>query len=1463
MDPLLPIAPARVKALLLPVGRIRADRFAPFVDRLQNEHVVHLRDITADSRPNRSASPLASSTLHISPSLEWRMLPACTPWLTPADMFSSLAYPDGAMLYDLITHVPPPSHIALSPFDLYREPMAVVALADGKELGGAVFSKRSSFGGPTTTPAERNVRALHQELEQLRDQYPRALVHRVLIFDYVAPSSGVIPIPEGISVIPPAEDSLRTTIKTVMCDISSVLLGEMTTLAKSFEAMTSIESPAPAMAPDFLASDSGANGTMQRRNSQFSLPQTNGRSASSGANDRSHARMSMPPVPSRTSPFSAFAASGRPATPIAEADPRSANSSEPSTPDRGISRPDTPQGLSSKESASDRISVHGFGPGGVNEKFRLKGKGRVAIVLGSMYLQAGRWVDSLKELMEGATAARSLNDHIWHGKALELILMNLILLGWSGREFEVPQVCLPANEGPKFTSWPKPDSQPVVPDQPKHLRNLQVILPELLERIINLYSRKRAESEKLPALPFAETTIRFCKILSALHLCGGDLNQKSLDMIVTGKLPTKQLSTSPRLGIVPSRQQIVSLLFDVFPGHASPELLTTADRASILSGIASVLGPLGLRRKKVMVMRELVSILITGLIEARTRGAAEAGLHPASGLVSLVPGTDPRSGVALDINASDVEQGLDAFLDHLCKSYGAVGSAQAAGKEISAEDRDSDEAIKARIYEQSAARLFGFAGVKLNVLRACINFSEALPDFNGVLQFSADLLRTAGAGVAPGYQREDITPAIHPEEEARVTGNIARAWTLARQLGLEHPGAEYWDEFLVRGVKLEPLASTRAPVPHAHSVLPGATGRDSQDVDPFIYNPFLKKAAETRQNFLVADELATFRVSLQNTYDMEVEIDSIRLETAGVAFEAVSEMARLGPNRTQLLRLSGKPKEAGDCRVTGLIVKVRGCRERRFPIFSIPWRPVRDIKTKARGLTALEEGAEAIKRSSPPLETTTLSLTTIAPQPLLVVTSTTLPQSSVMVLEGERRVFSVTLRNQSPTPVDFMLFSFRDSTQAPLQAALNNRDSTASQIHEYELILMKKQALRLPTARKRRYIAPGAEETFDFEILGKPGLTDAAIQVDYTHLGVPRDEVTEQFYTRQLTIDLTVTVNASIELTRADMLALNGPALEALLSERCKLPASADGSDYCLLSLDLRNSWPAQMAVHIEDDDGVAVDEQILPGGTNRVLMPVKRIFIENPHAAIPSLNPAQGRQFVVSTHKITPEMERATREGFWFRERMLSSLRGTWATTTSNPSRSGALELRSLGLTSRMVDVLRLDDVDICISVDTDADEDDESEDRATARVGDFIEVTVTVTNRTNHAISPLVRLLPALAHRSLNVALDYTRKLGWNGTLQHVLPRLGAQQAADFTIGMTPLCRGEFELSATVEEVHVPQEQQTQEQQKEGGGGEQHQGRQRSNTQTMADDAALGVAERKVWHSRQPFILAVRDAA
>ena len=1392
-------------------------------------------------------------------------------------MFSPLAFPDGAMFYDLVAHHPPASHLSLSPFDLFREPLAVLAIADGDELSRAVFSKRQSGA---RSVEEANIRSLYQDLEELRDRYPKVLAHQVLVFDYQPAKENPIPIPEGIVTIPPVEQLKRTTIKTVMCDISALILAEMTTLAKSYEGMSFVDSPGHSSTRPTHAMDEPT--ALSRRNSQFSLP-GNRSSSASGLPDRSHARMSMPPVPTkgRQSSVSNSSTPARPSTPVSNNKPLPSPPStfdniigpmEPASPEQtNLSRPDTIDAF--RTQSQDRVSVQGFGPGGLNERWRSKGRCRVQVVVGSLYLQAGLWNNALKELVEAATVAKSINDHLWHGKALELTLISLLLLGWAGIEFQVPTVMLPPLEKGTGTAAAIQEAEARDPSQPRWLRNLQVYMPELLDRITGLYSRISAEH--LPPLPFSEAVIRFCRMLSALHAADGRLCPESFDMIVFGAAPKKPLTTSPRFTIQPTRTQIVATLFKAFPASSS-ELLTTVDRVVILSGIASVLGHLGFQRKKAMVVRELVSVLVGGLVEARTRGAADVGIHPAAGLVGL-NGASARDGAggALELAEGDIEHGIDSFLGLLLKTYGVVD-----GKTSGESEDGSDADVVLRIQKQSAARFFGIESLKLNILRACINFSEALPDFAGVLKYSSDLLRTAGSGIAPGPRRENAYPSINREEQVRLVTNILKTSSLSKRLGMGALTAEYWDEFLVRGITLEALPPTRTPVPHAKTVLPGITAaRSSQDVDPFIYNPFLKRpdtAAVDR--ILVAGEPASFRLTLQNPFEVEVELESIRLDTEGAEFESVVESTAIGPYRTQIMRISGTPKSAGTVKVTGALIKVRGCRERRFPIFADPWAPEDAAKVKAIGLGAVDVNAAVVSPAIERLKPEHIELSVVAPQPVVVVKSSTLPQSSVMILEGERQCFSITLQNLSATtPVDFLLFSFKDSTQEPLLSALGNRDATATELYEYELVLAKKHPLRLRNRDdSKRFIAPGQTATFDFEMLGRPGLTHGLIQVDYAHLGVPHDEVAENFYTRQVSMELTVTVNASVEISRVDVLPLTGTIPAPLWSRVTNHQADAPpleltADTHCLLVLDLRNSWPSQMAITLSSSDGIQVEEHILPGNTTRVVVPIKRVYLEDPHAFIPALNPARQRQFVVST-KISPEVERANREAFWYREKVLDTLRATWRTTSPGPIRGGEMELRAVRFTARMLEAIKIDELDIDISVvdpssatssppTTTTSNNNDDAGRYVVPVDAFLTLRVRVTNRSTRPIHPLLRLTPALCHRPFNVSLDFTRKMAkfaWNGNLQQALPLLaGNGGSVEVSMGVTALCRGEFEIAGSVEEVRLWVDPSDED------GEETKGGRQKSEAeaQVIILGAALGKRERRVWHARRGCRLVVRD--
>ena len=62
LDPLSFIAPARVKVLVIPIGRIKRSKFLQCLSRLQQENVVRLGDVSPDGRPHRSM-PLQNNPL--------------------------------------------------------------------------------------------------------------------------------------------------------------------------------------------------------------------------------------------------------------------------------------------------------------------------------------------------------------------------------------------------------------------------------------------------------------------------------------------------------------------------------------------------------------------------------------------------------------------------------------------------------------------------------------------------------------------------------------------------------------------------------------------------------------------------------------------------------------------------------------------------------------------------------------------------------------------------------------------------------------------------------------------------------------------------------------------------------------------------------------------------------------------------------------------------------------------------------------------------------------------------------------------------------------------------------------------------------------------------------------------------------------------------------------------------------
>ncbi|KAL8787886.1 MAG: hypothetical protein Q9195_007579 [Heterodermia aff. obscurata] len=1499
LDPLSVVAPARVRALLLPVGRITAPKFIEYVSRLQQQNVVRLGDVSPDGRPHRT-------------------------------MFSPLAFPAGLVLYDLSTTLPPSSRLSLSPFELYREPLLVLGVADAGQISSSTTNGLSKSvpegdGVGLRLNGEGDLyRDLQPEFQKIIDGYPRALVHRILLFDHSMPAGD---LPEGLVTIPSPRSSNTTTMKTVMCDLTSQLLADLTTFAKALQALPSIDTPMSGLSG--AGFDKAAGGTVYGSDQSQSLSATQGsRSRSPAQHDvNSQNRMSVPvPMPS-TSNSRAATPDGRPLSPPGR------SQTPPTTFDeiagvRGTGSPSRSGVNESRRQSRDRVSVQGFGAGGSGEKERIKGKSRVGIVMGSMYLLAGRWPDALKELVESASIARANSDYVWLAKALDCILVTLLMHAWAGMDFKVPQILYPGvdrtskSSGHKLTDSVSDFSatHSGASSRLVSLQNLTGILPDLINNMINLYVRAWTFTEdKIPALVFSETVVRFSKLLAVVQLSQGYLDDRALQKIVLNETVAKDAGVKALPMSFPSKVDIVTTLFRAFPDPAVDAILSVADRTTILAGIASVLSDLGYHRKKALILKEIVSGLLPALVQARKDGAAEMGVHPATSLVTLSATAGNAASSQSDSRIGDSEYGMRSFLSLLCTEYEvslSTASSKAPKYDVSQRldqgtkspldsygEGDNDDQVIARILHQASTHLLGSENIKIDVLRACINICEALPDLEGVLRFSADTLRTAGSGIAPGPDSSDGSPSLSIEDQLRLMNNISRTLSASQQLGYKNMEAEYWDEFLVRGIELADVGSSRVPTPHAKGELELVNASENKAIkNPFIYNPFDKPvAARAEDSTLVADEEVVFRVTLQNLYDFDLEVEKITLETSGAPFDSLPESILVGPYRTQTMTLIGVPRAGGSLKVSGCYVKIKGCRERRFPLFSIPWSLNIDVKTDPRELITISQNA--IGDGETKVQTSVvrkpvvsqLQLNVINVQPNVVMRSISLPQSAVMLLEGESKVFSVTLQNlSSAAAADLLSISFKDSTTTQLQSALSNKALTLAELYELELSATRNQSFRwLRTAADPEpTIDPGGSITLEIEVFGKPGLSHGNIQVDFGYLGVPKSEVKDRFYTRQLIIPLTITVNASVELVRNDLIPFPGDfawqnqqrqqgrsasssaastpesqprhhtrrhtskdenTFSSLLS---RLGLGTDDDEHCLLLLDLRNSWPNLITTSIQvrqnpSKDRPASDlwkraytvhETQQPGHTSRLVLILPRLYIPNPHAPIPSLNPATKRQYIVPTSKdaaSSPETELAAREAFWYREELLQHIRATWREDSSG--RTGTINLRSLRLSTRMMPALRLDDLAISLSLSPCPEI--KPLGRATFAVptSTFLTLTTTLWNRSAAPVHPLLRLQPCLRAQE---HADLTKRLLWNGGLQRVLPVLGAGEGREVGLQVCVLSEGEYEVGAWVEEVR-----------RVGGEGE---------GEEEGDFAMRGRGsggERRVWYAGEPCVIVAED--
>ena len=995
------------------------------------------------------------------------------------------------------------------------------------------------------------------------------------------------------------------------------------------------------------------------------------------------------------------------------------------------------------------------------------------------------------------------------------------------------------------------------------------LLPDLVNHILHFYTRAATSSysDQIPILSFSESVIRFARMLGIIRVSHCTLDDDCLQNIVKNTNPQKKPSEAPEhIESFSSTADIAWLVSRAMPVYDDEDALEVLDRLNLLAGIASVLALLGYHRKKAFVLRELVTCLLPALVQSRKDDAAELGMHPAASLSvsESVTGSVGGSGYSNFGHIGDL--GIGTFLDILCEVYGVAraSSSSSRGTPLSDQKSNGDGVEMAQIeagqvISQATQRGFGNPVLKMDILRWCINICEALPDLPGMLQFSSYLLTTASSGMAPGPDSNDAYPTIPMEDQTRLIDTMTRASTAMNQLGVDGCEAAYWDEFLVRLVEvLSPSTSDLPIVRRKQELQLSAKSSTEQKSGPFLYNPFaIKKPTTPAEPTLLLNEKATFMVLVQNLFDVNLEIEWLKLDVTDEALEISGRNLTIGPYRTQKVYLTGAAKTLGRISIGGCTAKIRGCEPRRFSIFEAAWKPPNNGKLKMLGMSARMQPRERpTSVSSDPSDKpnpnagrgptpSTLTINVIKNQPTIEIESRTLLQSAVMVLLGQSKAISVTLINRSSDKIDFVVVSFTDSTSSFLQSAIDDKETPPSDIYEAEYSVYHEPAFKLAAAFREQdmVIPPKGELNLPIQVFGKPGLVHGAVQISYAHLGIPKNEVEDQFYTRQLVVPISVTVNASVELVRTDVLPFTrpatwtykvgetqeafSPATEGLDIEnnarqavQVKESSSHHGAtvkEQYLLVLDFHNAWPRPLVVSLQanrfgENDKTSNDHisttsaTIQPGHSTRLMVPIPRVSLEHCHSPIPAINPANKRQFVLSSGMVSAEIETLGREIFWYREEILKEVQAFWQEQGSD--RSGRINLRTMRLSPRMLEILKPEPVEIDVSIDAYGDLSDgnvERLDRSHFRsyVDIFVKVTVRVSNRSPHPIYPLLRLQPSLRHQPYNVALDLSRKLAFNGQLQRPLPPLRPRDEREVSLGIVFLSAGEYDIGACVEEL------------------------------------------------------------
>ncbi|CAK7905201.1 trafficking protein particle complex II-specific subunit 120 [[Candida] anglica] len=1122
--------------------------------------------------------------------------------------------------------------------------------------------------------------------------------------------------------------------------------------------------------------------------------------------------------------------------------------------------------------------------------------GRQAKLMGNFYLLAGMYSDALHHFTEASIALKKCDDQLWLGSSLEGISVCTLLLSHLGINYQIPSTLLhsilqvpknrlsistglnlhlPENDRhssessqTRRTSVYSPrnsTASSIANFHPSNSDNLDAFpVPEFIRftssKAFQCYHLSTNDFENMvPDLVYVDTLFRYIKFMVHVYL-GGEFTPEVIDNIVnsTPQPPVKvggtvTSTTSP----VFSKQEILRELEKVFSLQLAD--LDTIQQCRVYCALASVYSDLGLERKRAFILR----ILLMGVLPQ-----LEKNTQDLSNSISSVSSISFEDGSAESYGFRDI-------LEDLFKVYGIA---------LEPESSSSDANNNAET---------SWHTIQVPLLKLCLRLCEAVADWAYAIRICTVLLTR-------------FTHCLSSEDQVEIKNKFDSISQFAKRnnLAISSP---YWDPYLVRGVKFISSRATEELVPFTENMKGGEgllaekKSANTSSTKPFVFNPYDKtKRHESmdRDKLLIKDDTYHLKVTLQNPFAFEVEVNDVTIETEGeVQVETLKQLLRpvssvvqtnfpvtpgtpggrkkpllsnsnttkqrvptaininanaissipqslssmyIAPNSSRQFVVPFKPQSVGELRIVGFKVSMCNCTSQLFQIIdeesvtNLSKIKVHNTTSETDTLTTLIDNLQDNKVDAR-TSTQSLTLYVIKPQPSLSLTSMSIDNGWLMLLQGEKYNFSIRLSNVSSEEINYLSFSFWDSTIDQLNARLSAATSLqlpASDVYELEWYLVKFKPFRITNkdeiTDKYRTILPQDDLVIEYEITGKRGIRESKMILEYSN----KDQETPlKSFVKFVHVPLQLTILPSMEMIAFDIFPLvetwvdelqnNGAQsqLEKLQSSHKSIAQVLEFfsrekqiSDFCVLSVDLKNSWQETLWTHLEykfEGFEYVISEKIEAGKAARFFIPVHRISDHDVEVTkrIPSL---LNKQFV-KNYSMSDDEEMSMRETFWLRETILERLSGDWSTSEKidGSNRSGIIDLRALRLSSRMVKTLTKSTIHIKHEVYMENGgkmiknsmiKDGSNYELQTE---EFYTLRTIVCNESTREISGVLRHLPILSdlqhqpHHSgyIRPQLNIDRRVLVHGVLQKVINPIKPGETMVEDLSFTILERGQYE--------------------------------------------------------------------